>query len=415
MMMIINEYLNDDCLIQVFNQFTLQQLLCLRIVCQRWKSIIELLCQKKASLQLFSTVEDGLANWEFAKKYSSDSFVVEKFGHGGNQLFLGLNSAHGEQQVQLLKALFPNVKRLVFRCKQKVVPLLENWPLLEYLCLYMVNDQEADERTCSLLNAMFHLKSLHLYRERPTTSISNIILSRLEHFSLSFYYGDITNVLGQLGTPLRQLYLDHIPCSLAQLRQLLQMCPQITSQLTHLTLTNIRSSESSLQDRKHFFKLICSHFTSLTHLDITFTRQVMWFYLWMFVPFNTIFLQTSLLELHPDLSKLQHLHSLKLQINSIIPEASRIPEHKNSHSLKPIETIKTLYLIVNRPYDGTHLAHFELVPVILPRVEEFFFQSNDPDLNPLLDAQVKKFSCLRKYKFMWIIWTFETHFGAIIL
>ncbi len=120
----------------------------------------------------------------------------------------------------------------------------------------------------------------------------------------------------------------------------------------------------------------------------------------MFVPFNTIFLQTSLLELHPDLSKLQHLHSLKLQINSIIPEASRIPEHKNSHSLKPIETIKTLYLIVNRPYDGTHLAHFELVPVILPRVEEFFFQSNDPDLNPLLDAQVKKFSCLRKYKFM---------------
>lgn len=104
------------------------------------------------------------------------------------------------------------------------------------------------------------------------------------------------------------------------------------------------------------------------------------------------------MELYPDLILLRHLVSLKLQINSIIPEASRIMEHK--YTLKPIETIKTLYLIINRPYDGTHLAKFDLVPVILPRVEEFFFQTNDPDLNPLLDAQVKQFPNLRKFKFM---------------
>lgn len=275
MMMMINEYLNDDCLIQVFNQFTLQQLLCLRVVCQRWKSIIELLCQKKSSLQLFSTLDDARMNWEFAKKYNSSTFVVSKFGNGGNQIFFGLNTAHEEQQISLLKALFPNVKKLVFRAKLNVVPLLESWPHLTYLCLYMLNDHETEKKTCYLINQMFNLKSLHLfmYRQRPSESISNV-LSQLEHFSLSYYFGDIINVLGQLGSPIRRLYLDYIPCNLDQLSQFLQLCPQITSQLTHLTLANIRSSQSSLQDRKYFFKLICNNFTSLTHLDITFTRQV---------------------------------------------------------------------------------------------------------------------------------------------
>lgn len=111
-------------------------------------------------------------------------------------------------------------------------------------------------------------------------------------------------------------------------------------------------------------------------------------------------MQTSLLELYPDLILLRNLVTLKLQINSILPEASRAQE-EHKFTLTPIETIKTLYLIINRPYDGTRLANFDLVPVILPRVEEFFFQTNDPDLNPLLDAQVKQsFPNLRKFKFM---------------
>lgn len=274
-MRIINEYLNDDCLIQVFNQFTLQQLLCLRIVCQRWKSVIECLCLKKGSLQLFSTIDDARMNWEFAKQYNSNSFVVNKFGNGGNQLFLGINSANEEQQIILLKALFPNVKKLVFRSRVNVVPLLESWPHLTYLCLYMLNDHETEKKTCHLINQMCNLKSLHLfmYRQRPTESMSNV-LSRLEHFSLIYYFGDIIPVLSELGSPIRRLYLDYIPCNLEKLSQFLQLCPQITSQLTHLTLANIRSSQSSLEDRKYFFKLICNNFTSLTHLDITFTRQV---------------------------------------------------------------------------------------------------------------------------------------------
>jgi len=41
-----------------------------------------------------------------------------------------------------------------------------------------------------------------------------------------------------------------------------------------LRVINIRSSQSSMQDRKHFFQLICKNFVSLTHLDVTFTNQV---------------------------------------------------------------------------------------------------------------------------------------------
>lgn len=270
--MLING-LDNDSLSLVFGQFTLQQLIALRIVCRRWQSVIELMCHRKSSLALFASVEDGNYYWQFAKRYSDQPFSVSKLAQGGDQLILCGPRADLSQN-NLLSSLFPNVKKLIIRCKLELVPLLESWTNLQYLCLYMINcDEREEERIWAIINSMQTLQSLHLFVYGRTIVEEMPALARLERFSLSYYFGDIISVLTKLGPVIRRLYLDYIPCDLGQLRQFVQMRPEIAANLTHLTVVNIRSSQSSVQDRKKFLQLICNNFISLTHLDVTFTNQ----------------------------------------------------------------------------------------------------------------------------------------------
>lgn len=102
----------------------------------------------------------------------------------------------------------------------------------------------------------------------------------------------------------------------------------------------------------------------------------------------------SLIELLPELVRLKKLTKLKLQISCILPEFTI---HRSANQRpKPIESIKTLYLIFCKPYDGTRLHYLDKIPVIFPNVEELFIQSYNADMMPPLKTYLSQFRCLRK-------------------
>ena len=265
--------LDNDCLSLVFRQFTLQNMIRLRIVCKRWRSMIELICQGKTSLQLFALKKDACCYLQFAKRCNIHDYNdVNSFELSSNKLIL---SGPSLELSLFLPSIFPNVRKLIYRCKLDLVPLLKSWTNLEFLCLYMQNCEEHEKiRAYSIINSILTLKRLHLFVYGRVILENMPILARLERFSLNYYFGNIVSILAQLGPPIRRLYLDYIPCDLGQLRQLVQMQPEFGTNLTHLIVVNIRSNQSSVQDRKQFLQLICNNFLALTHLDVTFTNQV---------------------------------------------------------------------------------------------------------------------------------------------
>ncbi|KAI2795957.1 hypothetical protein BLOT_016230 [Blomia tropicalis] len=373
--------LDNDCLILVFNQFTLQQLISLRIVCRRWETVVALICRGRRSLHLFSSIEDGSLYRQFVKHYDDETkFVIDIVGNGGNLLILDNTIDRPEESSYILPKLFPNVRKLVCRCRVDLVLLLQSWPQLEYLCLYMLangnGDDEREKLVWTHINSLKCLKSFHLFMYRCGTIDDMPVLGRLEQFSLSYYFGDIVSVLTKLGPGIRRLYLDYIPCNLDQLKQLIEIQPRLADGLTHLTVVNIRSNQSTIEDRKQFLRLICMNFIHITHLDVTFTNQM------------------SLIELLPELVRLKKLTKLKLQISCILPEFTI---HRSANQRpKPIESIKTLYLIFCKPYDGTRLHYLDKIPVIFPNVEELFIQSYNADMMPPLKTYLSQFRCLRK-------------------
>lgn len=66
----------------------------------------------------------------------------------------------------------------------------------------------------------------------------------------------------------------------------------------------------------------------------------------------------------------------------------------------PLSSIKTLHLILCKPYDGTHLSNFDTLPTLFPKVEEFIIQGNDPDMEPSLGLYLRQFEHLRTYRIL---------------
>lgn len=226
--------LNLDCLLQIFEQLTLQeQILYLRPVCQQWNDIVqETICTAKRSLQLFPSFE-AVQLYSKASKYNSKLVIYNR-------------------KLSFLQANFPNISKLtIYFDYQNYFPdlpeLLSKYPSSLTQLTLIGHIKPCSSFTLSLcksLNSLSNLTRLdlqvkNLFTAENYTEISlkiiQPIVAQLEHFSYSDYTGDIECLAFK---HLKSLTLEHIAHKLPDLHN---FYPNICFQITHLHLSELDS------------------------------------------------------------------------------------------------------------------------------------------------------------------------------
>src|SRR5690625_1988807 len=109
------ESLPDDCLLHIFQQCPLQQIIPLRGVNHRWYHLVELMCRGQHSIQLFGSFR-GLV--DFAKRLkrynlTSKDSEMQSAVLGKNELIIRADRLTLDVLAKLIE-LFPNVRSLAW-------------------------------------------------------------------------------------------------------------------------------------------------------------------------------------------------------------------------------------------------------------------------------------------------------------
>lgn len=237
-MQILN--LNVDCLLLIFSHLSINEHVRLRVVCKQWKNCIEKeIFKRKRTLQVFpnqrSIIEYSLKNFQFSNKkqtiIAQNCYIIQKLFP--NLVYLQIYFAYQHTYLdlhQFLPKLFQTLQTLYLTGHFK--------PNLS-LCLSI----------CKSINQLKYLKSLHLQTKNFFTSenyktisiqLNSSIISNLESFSFSDYFGDLTPFFGDF-QKLKYLHLEH-ETIVSQLPEMFQHNPKIAKQITHLSISPLNNN-----------------------------------------------------------------------------------------------------------------------------------------------------------------------------
>lgn len=277
MMVNITE-LNDDCLLMVLNKIPLNSALEQRLVCSRFKHLIELRCQRLTSLKVFSF--KGSLH-EFGVTLKRLNFQEEtNVSSTANDLQLLRNfppniSNITPSQLSSLPPLFRNTINLFLDCSfgRLDLSLLKHWHL--HLTTLTVGhfSQESmakrDEKLWGYLASMTSLTSLTcIGDDSPVVSAHMAtVLGRLKVFIVNVCPIDW---LFYLGPRLERLHILRAQ-RVHEWKRLLES--SALPNRHHMTCLQIDGYQENFymgDDILHFIKQIVNNFPSVTHLDLSF-------------------------------------------------------------------------------------------------------------------------------------------------
>lgn len=294
-----------DCLVLILSKFSLQKSISsLRAVCKLWSTTIEtVLCRKRRSLKLFgrlknitdscltSLVDNCSENepYKLSPKVGvDDDLTIDSYIYCDDaqemNSFLGRLFSNNVQTLSVhfcWDAPFSGLPLLLQNSslKNNLTTLTLSGAIDRYPhCVFTDSLCEAINQLPFLLRLdllvvdLFLLDNSNIHKndQEPQPISAEIempqVLSRLEHFSLCNYKGDLISVVEQLSSKhLKSLRLD-LPRDLDPvelLEELVEVCPDI---LEHLT--NFRLSLPDLREVNDVVRLISSSCKRLTSLDL---------------------------------------------------------------------------------------------------------------------------------------------------
>lgn len=273
--------LPSDCLLVILNKFPLQTQIGLRVVCHRWKSVIESNCERKRSLKLFGSFKNVHSYVEGLISSGTEHEPDLTLKPVGLDDDLVLNVAYFDVQVcHLLGALFPTIERLLvyfgIGYPFSHVPLmLQQWPQLSSLsiCGNFYPAYLTDE-ICHQINRMPKLVCLNLFAANFVHPDElhlplNQQLPKLRHFSLYNFSGNIFSVLQQLSLHCESLALNQVELVPEHLKKVL------CSSTSNFRLSNVKYFQiMGLQMNKatQLVEFVCDNLTELQCLQIDFCR-----------------------------------------------------------------------------------------------------------------------------------------------
>ena len=266
-----------DCLIQIFSHgFTLQDLIRYRIVCWKWKVVIEeFFCQPQKSLKLFES-RLSLSCYD-QQLILYDVNDCEHLKRSDNDKATLVISIFNKQVCNFLAQLFPSIQKLMIYVSHdfhvnELFHLLSHWKrtitTLSFIG-WSVDLQPTKQRIlCLGLNKLSKLKRLDLLVQGVILNLNYAqelmrrILHQLEQFSC--HLKDDTGVLGGLGPNCShlRLYLQR-DWPLKQMNLLTQNNGTFLKNVKHLHLINVKQKEVVLY--------MCSLFTELQYFGFSYS------------------------------------------------------------------------------------------------------------------------------------------------
>ena len=268
-----------DCLILVFQKFSLQHRILLRSVCSHWNGIIEQqICQLKRSLKLFGcskNVKTYCLQLICENSKENEYLKLNKAASKTDDLIL-INS--NIETFNFLARLFPQLEHLVihfdadspFKQLPHFLALCPNLVSLSLCGSVPCNTIDFVAKLSQAINSLTKLKRLDLLsnnlflgdiKSSLPIEMPNV-LPQLEHISLLEFQGDLCGTLKQLSANCKSLRLDSIPSLVEQLPKEILPNSKLTSTITHL-----RISLDKLENAKEILTFICDNFKQLEYLD----------------------------------------------------------------------------------------------------------------------------------------------------
>lgn len=237
--MIYINTINTDCLLLIFDHFSLNEQINLRSICKNWKQVIEKSFKLKNRLLLFPH-QKSINEFKCCSQF--DNHQNEKI----NNFIIG-------QNCQIIKVLFPFVIHLTvwFDYKNNYADLpdylnqklkIKTFESLS-LCGYFKPNAQLCTKILKSINQLVKLKQLDLKAKNLFTSenyhllpirLNPQIIACLETFSYADYFGDL-KICAINFKKLKNLSLEHENV-VAQLPEMINANRNLTKTVTHLYL-----------------------------------------------------------------------------------------------------------------------------------------------------------------------------------
>lgn len=256
--------INIDCLLLIFNFFSLNEQAYLRSICKKWKQIIEEALSPKKQLQIFP-------NQQSVDEFNTHCslYLNDHQNKKSKNIIIG-------QNCQVVDVIFPAVThlRVWFDYTNNYADLPDylsqksKTKTLEgiSLCGYFKPNAQLCNRILKSINGLENLKRLDLkaknlftaenYRSLPI-AISTEVIARLEHFSYADYFGDLKTIAVHF-KKLRYLALEHENI-VTQLPDMIAANPNLTTTVMYLYLS------PSIGSKK---QIIVSKFANLKNFSL---------------------------------------------------------------------------------------------------------------------------------------------------
>lgn len=283
--------LNSDCLRLIFSQLTINELVHLRLVCTRWKSISETVLHSHHSLKLFSNFKSVIQYVSQLIQYNVQHEWYYRIG-SGRELMVGHDYDEDQpnmyqnqidwtepEKCDLLRLLFPTLTSLIVHLSysksfSSIERLLDQFPNLQDLSIFNIASGST-LMPMSGSNKLPHLRRLELFNfNLRDINIIHLggILPQLEHFTLGYCYQSLSDTTDHI-TPMllalercQALTLNKVRISDQILRNFVQSKCDLVRKITHLTLNTGNAFRYGTS--RDIIELVCERFCELIYFNM---------------------------------------------------------------------------------------------------------------------------------------------------
>ena len=260
--------LPDHCLWMVFEELSLEQIISLRRVCQRWRCLIDHIFTRQTNLKLFATKTDFVRFKQRQMEFNLNR--TTPFGISNNEVLI--LKAKNVVWSETLVRHFPNVEVLLMECSGNrnlqfdLTEAIDKWQkTIKHLTLVGWSNL-CSNKFWNIINSIEHLEVMFLfglYRNRIPDGMTRF--KQIKHFALVHYLHDVVPIFRQLGPNLKFVLISWIYLSVSQLKQIVSENPSITTSLEFLRLGYISSVTDHGVDREKNFRSILQYFDDLLY------------------------------------------------------------------------------------------------------------------------------------------------------
>ena len=270
----------NDVIWLILQRIPLNELLTCRLVCVRWNSIIQKLCQSKKALLLCSHNSDEfqIQSVRAFNASSIDEKEEEKEQLVETLFIRQVNEDDSDDNCGHVPVLCPNVSKLIviddfYQPKLCQTPhFVSSWAdTLTSLTLHGLSF--SNQNLAESINTLPWLTELHLLYIYDRLDLTKVqIFPQLTSLSVVRYYGDIEWVLSRLGSHCTRLVLDKVLLTSDQLNSVVKTNGSFCSHLQHLSIGPLCVTEQA--DLEPTLATICRSFKAIQYLYVDFAFQV---------------------------------------------------------------------------------------------------------------------------------------------